>query len=65
MKCDNCKNNCYHPGGSHHAVAEGLSDPFPSAHCTKGHWNDGPENIENYQGVDPWLNCPDFEVKDA
>ena len=62
MKCDTCKMNAYHSGGSFQSVAEGGDDPYSYAYCAKGHW-DGEDQLEPELGEpkDPWANCKDYE----
>lgn len=60
MKCDECKNNKFHVGGSLGDVSEGCDDPYNYPYCARDHWiGEGPEEggIEG----DSWEHCPDFE----
>jgi hypothetical protein len=51
MKCDSCRNKICDP------------DDF-WFNCSMGHWEIAPENTKEWKGNnDPWVNCPDYEVK--
>lgn len=60
MKCDNCIHLRKYSGGSYHAVAEGMADPYPIMLCAKRHWFDGPPDYENEED-DPWKDCKDYK----
>ena len=63
MKCDTCKHQLYHSGGSGRDVAEGYDDPYSYAYCVKGHWA-GEDQLEPEPGEpeDAWENCKDYNI---
>lgn len=67
MKCNNCKHRKFHSAGSWYAVAEGGDDPYNYEYCNKGHWmgdSTEPQQEEDINADDPYINCPDFIFND-
>ena len=53
MKCDFCKNAAYESAS--------MDYPYPSAWCSKGHWDGMDTNTTPDTDIDPWRDCVDFE----